>query len=91
VADAAPVPPGTGEAFDYSEGTAPGSSEAMSERDAVIVRCIRMRCPDNRYEDSSDVELLQLFKRNRKVLGRTVAASCARRSRSASAEPAPWA
>ena len=31
VADAAPMQPGTGEAFDYSEGTAPG-------RDAVVVK-----------------------------------------------------
>jgi hypothetical protein len=61
----------TGEAFDYSDGTAPGSEDAMSEPDAVIVQRIRMRCPDNRYEGSSDVELLQLFRRNKRVLARS--------------------
>jgi hypothetical protein len=70
VADAQPAPAGEAEAFDYSDGTAPGDADAMSEPDAVIVQRIRMRCPDNRYEGSSDVELLQLFKRNRKVLAR---------------------
>jgi hypothetical protein len=30
-----------------------------------------MRCPDNRYEGSSDVELLRLFKRNKRVLNRS--------------------
>jgi hypothetical protein len=30
-----------------------------------------MRCSDNRYEGSSDVELLQLFKRNKRVLARS--------------------
>jgi hypothetical protein len=67
--DAQPVP--AGEAFDYSDGTAPGSEEAMSEPDAVIVQRIRMRCPDRRFEGSSDVELLQLFKRNKRVLNRS--------------------
>jgi hypothetical protein len=71
VADAQPAPAQSGEAFDYSDGTAPGDADAMSEPDAVLVQRIRMRCPDTRYEGSSDVELLQLFKRNRKVLGRT--------------------
>ena len=71
VADAAPAPSGTGEAFDYSDGTAPGSPEAMSEPDAMIVQRIRTRCPDNRFEGSSDVELLQLFRRNKRVLARS--------------------
>ncbi len=39
--------------------------------DAEIVRRIRERCPDNRYEGSSDAELIELFKRNRQVLGRS--------------------
>jgi hypothetical protein len=71
VADATPAPPGTREAFDYSDGTAPGGDEAMSEPDAAIVRRIRMLCGDSRYDGSSDVELLQLFRRNRRTLARS--------------------
>jgi hypothetical protein len=67
VADAAPAP--AGERWDYSEGTAQG--EAMSAQDAEIVRRIRERCPDNRFDGGSDAELIELFKRNRQVLGRS--------------------
>jgi hypothetical protein len=42
----------------------------MSEQDAAIVRRIRERCPDSRFERSSDDDLLQLFKRNKQVLAR---------------------
>jgi hypothetical protein len=71
VADAAPAPAGPAEQWDYSDGTAPGGAEAMSEPDAVIVQRIRALCPDNRFEGSSDVELLQLFRRNKRVLARS--------------------
>jgi hypothetical protein len=43
VADAAPAPSGTREAFDYSDGTSPG--EGMSAQDIAIVQRIRTRCP----------------------------------------------
>lgn len=54
VADATPAPSGTGEAFDYSDGTAPGGEPAAasgpgdepaaSARDAELVRRLRERC-----------------------------------------------
>src|SRR4051812_41761210 len=69
IADAQPAR--SGEAFDYSDGTAPGGAEAMSEPDAVIVQRLRARSPDGRFEGSSDAELLQLFKRNRQVVRRS--------------------
>jgi hypothetical protein len=69
VADAAPAP--AGEAWDYSEGTAQGAEVAASDQDAEIVRRIRERCPDNRYDGGSDAELIELFQRNRQVLGRS--------------------
>jgi hypothetical protein len=56
------------------DGTAPGPGEdvpALFDQDAEIVSRIRARCPDNRYEGTSDEELSQLFKRNQKVLGRS--------------------
>jgi hypothetical protein len=34
----------------------------MSAEDAAIVRRIRARCPDNRFEGGSDDELIQLFR-----------------------------
>jgi hypothetical protein len=43
----------------------------MPAEDAAIVRRIRERCPDNRYDGGSDEELIQLFQRNRQVLGRS--------------------
>jgi hypothetical protein len=69
VADAAPAP--AGERWNYSEGTAQGEGEALSAEDAAIVRRIRERCTDGRYDGGSDAELIQLFRRNRQVLGRS--------------------
>jgi hypothetical protein len=63
VEDAAHVPAG-GQRTD--KDTSPG----MSAADAAIVRRIRERDPDDRYDGGSDAELLTLFKRNRQVLGR---------------------
>ena len=67
VADAQPAP--AGERWDYSEGTAQG--EAVSAQDAEIVQRIRARCTDGRYDGGSDAELIELFKRNKQVLGRS--------------------
>jgi hypothetical protein len=39
----------------------------MSAQDAEIVRRIRERCPDSRFDSGSDAELLQLFKRSKRV------------------------
>jgi hypothetical protein len=39
--------------------------------DGEIVRRIRERRPDSRFDDSSDAELLQLFERNKRVLSRS--------------------
>jgi hypothetical protein len=36
-----------------------------------IVRRIREQCPDGRFDGGSDEELIELFKRNRQVLGRS--------------------
>jgi hypothetical protein len=49
--------------------TPPG--EAMSAEDAAIIRRIRTRCPDRRFDGGTDEELLDLFKRNRQVLARS--------------------
>jgi hypothetical protein len=68
VADAAPAP--AGETWNYEHGTAPGN-ESETDRDAEIVQQIRTRCPDGRYDGSSDEELIKLFKRNRRVLARS--------------------
>ena len=65
IADAQPVR--SGEAFDYSDGTSPGGQVAVSTEDLAIVRRIRELCPDGR----SDAELLELFKRNKRVLSRS--------------------
>lgn len=67
VADTQPVP--KGEQWDESQGTAsaPGEEPAMS--DAEIVRRVRAQCPDDRYRGRPDYELVQLFKRNKEVLG----------------------
>lgn len=48
------------------KGTPPG--EGIFAEDAEIVRRIRERCPDNRFDGGSDVELLQLFNHNKQVL-----------------------
>jgi hypothetical protein len=69
VADAQPAP--AGEAWDYSDGTAPGEGADPSAQDADIVRYIRELCSDNHFDGSSDAELLQLFKRNKEVLSRS--------------------
>jgi hypothetical protein len=70
VADAQPAP--AGERWDHEgKGTAPGGQEAMSAEDAAIVQRIREMCPDGRYDGGSDEELIELFKRNRQVLGRS--------------------
>jgi hypothetical protein len=65
VADVQPAP--AGESWG-GEGTASG--EAVSPQDAAIVRRIRERCPDSRYQGGSDEELIQLFRRNKRVLDR---------------------
>jgi len=44
---------------------------AMSADDAAIIRRIRTRCPDKRFDGGTDAELLDLFKRNRQVLQRS--------------------
>ena len=46
-------------------------ADAVIDADAEIVRRIRERCPDNRFDGGSDAELLQLFKRNKRVLDRS--------------------
>jgi hypothetical protein len=80
IADAPPAP--AGERWDYDKGRAPGEdadppARALGEdadppaQDADIVRRIRARCPDNRFEGGSDDELIQLFKRNKRVLNRS--------------------
>jgi hypothetical protein len=69
VADAAPAQ--AGEAWDYDKGTSPGDGAGMSAEDAEIVRRIRSNSPDGRFDGGSDAELIQLFKRNRQVLGRS--------------------
>jgi hypothetical protein len=67
VADAAPAT--AGEHWDYDKGTSPG--EGMSAQDVAIVQRIRARCPDGRFDGGSDEELIQLFKRNKRVLNRS--------------------
>jgi hypothetical protein len=44
---------------------------AAGDQDAEIVRRIRELCPDNRFEGGSDEELLELFRRNKRVLARS--------------------
>jgi hypothetical protein len=51
------------------KSTSPG--EGMSAEDAAIIRRIRTRCPDRRFDGGTDEELLQLFKHNRQVLHRS--------------------
>ena len=42
----------------------------MSAQDVTIVQRIRTRCPDGRFDGGSDEELIQLFKRSKRVLNR---------------------
>lgn len=44
--------------------------EAMSAEDAAIIRRIRTQCPDRRFDGGTDAELLDLFRRNKRVLER---------------------
>jgi hypothetical protein len=69
VADAQPAP--AGERWDYDKGTSPGGGPVLPAEDAAIVRRIREMCPDGRFDGGSDAELIELFKRNRQVLGRS--------------------
>ena len=71
VAEATPAPPSTGEAWDYDKGTSPGEGAKMLPEDAAIVRRIREMCPDRRYDHRSDAEMIELFKRNKRVLSRS--------------------
>jgi hypothetical protein len=59
VADTAPAPAGE------------PPTEGMSAEDAAIIRRIRTRCPDRRFDGGTDEELLDLFKRNKRVLERS--------------------
>ena len=68
VADAQPAP--ADERWD-GEGTAPDEGADLSAQDAGIVRRIRERCPDDRFDGGSDAELIQLFRRNKQVLSRS--------------------
>jgi hypothetical protein len=68
VADAQPAPAGENWGGD---GTASGPAEAVSPQDVEILRRIRERCPDSRYDGGSDAELIQLFQRNKRVLDRS--------------------
>jgi hypothetical protein len=47
------------------------SGEGMSAEDAAIVRRIRTLSPDKRFDGGSDAELLDLFRRNKRVLSRS--------------------
>ena len=69
VADAAPAP--AGERWDYDKGTSPGGEQALSAEDAALVRRIRTQSPDKRFDGGSDAELLDLFRRNKRVLSRS--------------------
>jgi hypothetical protein len=68
VADAHPAPAGRRR---NGEGTVPGEGADPSAQDADIIRRIRERCPDGRFDGGSDAELIQLFQRNKQVLNRT--------------------
>jgi hypothetical protein len=45
--------------------------EGLSAEDAAIIRRIRTRCPDRRFDGGTDEELIELFRRNRQVLHRS--------------------
>jgi hypothetical protein len=71
VADATPAPSGTGEAFDYSEGTAPGGARPLPKQDAEIVRRLRTLSQDGRFDGYTDDALIHLFRRNQQAVGGT--------------------
>jgi hypothetical protein len=48
-----------------------GGQVVMPAEDAAIVRRIRSNSPDGRYNGGSDAELIELFKRNKRVLARS--------------------
>ena len=48
-----------------------GKAEAMSAEDAAIIRRIRTRCPDRRFDGGTDEEMIELLKRNKQVLQRS--------------------
>jgi hypothetical protein len=52
------------------DGTSPGEGDepAMSAEDAEVVQRIRELCPDKRFDGGTDEELIQLFRRNKRVL-----------------------
>jgi len=71
VADATPAPSGTGETFDYSDGTAPGGARPLPKQDAAIVRRLRTLSQDGRFDRYTDDALIHLFRRNQQAVGGT--------------------
>ena len=71
VADAQPAPAGSGEAFDYSDGTAPGGEKPLPKQDAEIVRRLRTLSQDGRFDGYTDDALIHLFRRNQQAVGGT--------------------
>jgi len=71
VADATPAPAGSGEAFDYSDGTAPGGERPLPKQDAAIVRRLRTLSQDGRFDGYTDDALIHLFRRNQQAVGGT--------------------
>ena len=71
VADATPAPAGSGEAFDYSDGTAPGGEKPLPKQDAAIVRRLRTLSQDGRFDGYTDDALIHLFRRNQQAVGGT--------------------
>jgi hypothetical protein len=83
VADAQPAR--SGEAFDYSDGTAPGRDAELLKRDADIVRRLRERlaetfdCPTSSSffrrdwlpGEGADEALLRIYRSNKQVLDRS--------------------
>ena len=69
VADTQPA--SAGERWNYDKGTSPGGEQALSAEDAALVRRIRTQSPDKRFDGGSDAELLDLFRRNKRVLSRS--------------------
>ena len=58
-------------AGDAQPAPATPSGKGMSAEDASIIRRIRTRCPDKRFDGGTDEELLDLFKRNKRILERS--------------------
>ena len=71
VANATPAPAGSGEAFDYSDGTAPGGEKPLPKQDAAIVRRLRTLSQDGRFDGYTDDALIHLFRRNQQAVGGT--------------------